>query len=245
MFPFIISALLSAGSAMAASKAQKKGAEQAGSALQASQQASIDYQEKASRANQALIKDAETYGLSQITGGFGRAREQLQPFAGMEEYEAARGLLQDPSSLMDRPGVRFQQEEGNRALQAAYSRASGGGVSGPAIEAAQQYGQNFAAQTLDQELNRLFPFISMSAQAREGMGNLEAQQAIAASNLRMGGATQATNLAAQSAQNVAQSMQQKGNYAAQQATARTNAQSGLYTSLGEIGSQSFGKFSQY
>lgn len=126
------------------------------------------------------------YGSAEgaLRSGYGGALGQFQPLTGLEEYNAARQLLVDPSSIMQRPGVQFQREQGEEALQGAFSRSAGGGVSGSGMKAAIEYGQNFASTALDAELARLAPFINTAIGARTNIANLQRGRGADLANLR-------------------------------------------------------------
>jgi len=142
-----------------------------------------------------------------LTGGFAAARdilepaftsaiEEIRPFTGMEEYNLARDYLQDPSKAFTLPGVQFQYETGEKALGNILSKTTGGGVSGDIIKAAQQFGQNFASTQLDTALNRLFPFIDLSNQARTNIASLLAQKGGVLAGLETEEGIRMANLAA-------------------------------------------------
>jgi hypothetical protein len=126
--------------------------------------------------------------------GYNRAIAELNPLTGLQEYNQARGLLEDPSSLAERPSYQFQFDQGIEAMQGAFSRGSGGGLSGRGIQSAQEFGQNLASTALDAELNRLFPFINTAVQARANTANLEVGRGTDRANLQTGRATSLSNL---------------------------------------------------
>lgn len=136
------------------------------------------------------IARAVEQGLIDLDSGVEMAREQLEPLTGMDEYNAARGLLKDPSSIMDRPSVQFQYGQGVDTLKSVASKTSGGGASGLGMASAMEYGQNFASQALDAELARLSPFINTMVGARTNLANVYTGAGTAKSNLRLGGTAQ-------------------------------------------------------
>lgn len=107
-----------------------------------------------------------------ITAGYGKTEGLLTPLTGLEEYNQAKALVADPSSLRDRPTYDFLFQEGNKALEAQGSTRSGGGPSGSMIKAATQYGQNFANTFLDEELARLQPFIDIATTSRSQLAQM-------------------------------------------------------------------------
>ena len=214
------------------------GAKQSSSAVQsaASTQAgaanyAADMQYKYLRETRAEIADAVDQGLIDLDSGFNMAIQELQPYTGMEEYETAKGLLSDPSAIMDRPSTQFQYEQGMEAMQGMTSMGSGGGVSGRSMKAAIEYGQNFASQALDTELNRLFPFINMSNTARTNVANMEMGRGTAKANLRVGGATGAANLTGQIIPSIASNIMSAGNAAATGIMNQSNINTNLLNSI--------------
>lgn len=181
------------------------------------------------------IAEAVEAGLIDLETGFNEAMGQFQPLTGLEEYNAAKQLLQDPSSIMDRPSVQFQYGQGVDALQSAYSRSSGGGVSGAAMKGAMEYGQNFASTALDAELNRLFPFINTAIGARTNIANLQQGLGTAQANLRVGGVTQTAGITGQQMPSIAQGIANQGNIAASGMINQANIQTGLYSNLANMG----------
>jgi hypothetical protein len=183
----------------------------------------------------ADIAEAVDAGLIDLDTGFNMAIQQFEPLTGLEEYNAARQLLRDPSAIMDRPSTQFQYGQGIDALQSAFSRTSGGGLSGPAMKGAMEYGQNFASTALDAELNRLFPFINIATGARSNIANLYQGLGTSKANLRLGGATGYSNIGAQMAPGIAQGIANQGNIAASGMINQANIQTGLYSNLAGMG----------
>jgi hypothetical protein len=222
---------------MLASKNQGDAVESAAASQSASNIASTQMQLDFLRENRADIAEAVEAGLIDLEQGFNLAMQELQPLTGLEEYNQARGLLADPSSLAERPSYQFQFGQGTEALQGAFSRGSGGGLSGRGVQAAQQFGQNLASTALDQELQRLFPFINTAVQARGNISQLEASRGSAIANLRLGGATGQANVSGQYAPGIAAGMQNQGLIQANQAIQGANVQTGLLSNLANVGTQ--------
>lgn len=251
-------AVVGAGAGVYSSNKASKAASGAASSQMSAQNYAIQMQMDYLRQMQDKISRGVDIGIGDISLGTGRAVTELkgryneamgqfQPFTGLEEYNAARQLLQDPSSIMQRPGVQFQREQGEEALQGAFSRTSGGGASGVGMKAAVEYGQNFASTALDAELNRLFPFINTSMGARTNIANL--QQGLGsnlanihqgygrdAANLRVGGITGTAGITGQMMPSIAQGITNQGNIAATGQINQANIQTGLYSNLAGMGS---------
>jgi hypothetical protein len=181
------------------------------------------------------IAEAVDAGLIDLDTGFNMAIEQFEPLTGLEEYNTARQLLRDPSAIMDRPSTQFQYGQGIDALQSAFSRTSGGGVSGPAMKGAVEYGQNFASMALDAELNRLFPFINTAIGARSNMANLYQGLGTSKANLRVGGVTQTAGIVGQQMPSITQGIANQGNIAASGMINQANIRTGLYSNLAGMG----------
>jgi hypothetical protein len=187
------------------------------------------------RENRADVAEAVEAGLIDLDSGFNFAIAQLEPFAGTQELNAARGLLQDPSSLAERGSYKFALDQGTEAMQGAFSRTSGGGLSGRGIKESQRFGQNLASSALDAELNRLFPFFNLSAQANQNIGQFEAIRGSAKANLRLGGSTGQATVSGQYAPGIAAGIQNQGNIAANSLIQGSNLQTGLYSNLANAG----------
>ena len=119
-------------------------------------------------------------------GKYGGARGILEPYADPWALNLARDYMEDPSKIFDLPGVEFQFEQGERALENVLSKTTGGGLSGAGIKAATEYGQNFAATQIDKALTRLFPFIDVAGGAATNIANLEVGKGTAIANLAVG-----------------------------------------------------------
>jgi len=185
-----------------------------------------------------------TTSVEEIKAGYSEARGQISPMTELGTYNTALGLLEDPGSVMDRPGVQFQYDQGMEAMQSMNSRVSGGGVSGTSMKAAMEYGQNFASQALDDEINRLFPFINMSAANRVNMANMamgegkdlagisdtyaanrantDQNLGTAKANLRVGGAAGLAGATGAASSGIAAGIRNQGNIAAANAINQGN-----------------------
>lgn len=228
-------------STMAAGKqssAIEAGAQSQAAATMQSTQMQLDYL----RETDENIAAAVEQGLIDLDTGFNMAIQQLQPMTGMEEYNAARGLLQDPSSVMDRPSVQWQYDQGIDAMQSAFSVSSGGGISGQGLAAAQKYGQNLASTALDAELNRLFPFINISNQARSQIAGVEAGRGQMAANLRVGGATKTAQITGQAIPGIAQGIQSQGDIAAAAGINQANVYANNMSNMANLGSGALNYF---
>ena len=154
-----------------------------------------------------LASDFLTKGFAQaredIGGGFGGAIEELRPLTSLDALKQARGFLEDPSQIFDLPGVEFQFETGERALENILSKTTGGAVSGDILKAATEFGQNFASTQLDTALNRLFPFINLDVGARTNIANLFRGEGIATGDVTREEAIRQAGLAEQGGINLA------------------------------------------
>ena len=224
-------AALGVGASLYSSKKAGDAAGQAAAVQGSSANYATDVQMQYLRESRADIAEAVDKGLIDLDTGFNMAIQELQPFAGMEEYNEARNLLNDPNAIMDRPSTQFQYKQGMEAMQGMTSRSSGGGVSGPSMKAAMEYGQNFASQALDTELNRLFPFINMSNTARTNMANMEMNRGTSKANLRVGGASGAGNLTGQAMPSITSNIMAGGNAAATGIMNQSNINTNMMNSI--------------
>lgn len=120
-----------------------------------------------------------------LSAGYGAAEERLIPFADPWAFNQARGFLENPSDINQLPGVEWQKEEGIKALQNAFSRTTGGGLSGNKMRAAEEFGQNYASTQLDTALNRLIPFINLQMQTTGSLADLDVGEGTGLSNIDM------------------------------------------------------------
>ena len=227
-------ALATAGGIYASSRASKA-AGSAASTQAGAQNYATEMQMEYLWQTRKDIAEAVEAGLIDLDTGFNMAIQQFEPLTGLEEYNAARQLLRDPSAIMDRPSTQFQYGQGIDALQSAFSRTSGGGVSGPAMKGAIEYGQNFASTALDAELNRLFPFINTAVGTRGNIANLYQGLGMSKANLRVGGVTQTAGIAGQQMPSITQGIANQGNIAASGMINKANIQTGLYSNLAGMG----------
>jgi len=226
------------GAVVGASKSSKASSSAAETQSDATIQAT-ELQLEYLRETRADIAEAVESGQIDLDTGFNMAIAELEPIAGMDTYNQALELLQNPESVFDRPGIQYQYDQGMEALNARLSKSTGGGISGPGMKAAMEYGQNFAASALDQELARLSPFIDRSIAAKTNIANLYSGLGTSKANLGVGGAGQIAGVTGQVIPAVASGIQQMGNYAAtnqiNQANISTNLMSNLSKTVSDMG----------
>jgi len=222
---------IGAGASMYAGSQASKTAGNAAAAQAGAQTQATAMQLEYLRETRADIADAVDAGIIDLETGFNMAIKEFEPLTGLDEYNTARELLNRPESIMDRPGIQFQYGQGIDALQSAFSRTSGGGMSGPAAKAAMEYGQNYASTALDTELNRLFPFINTAVGARTNISNLQQGLGTSKANLRVGGATGSANLTGQMIPSISQGIVNQGNIAASGAINKSNIQTGMFSDI--------------
>jgi hypothetical protein len=255
----VVAAAVVGTAAVASSVVQSKAASKAASTQAAAVNQAAQTQADAAEKTQAMqikyleetradIKKAVDLGLVDLDTGYNMAIAELSKYTQGTELQQYRGLLEDPSPIMTRPTTVSQMEAGSEALQAAFSRTSGGGLSGPAIQAATEFGQNLAAQSLDAELNRLLPLINLSASASSQIANLRSGLGTAKANIRTAAAANDAQLTQNTANSIQNSIQNAANAAsgfqtqlgqinAAKAVNQANAATGLLSNLSNIGSQ--------
>ena len=189
----------------------------------------------------ADIARAVDEGLVDIETGYNIAVSELRPSAdaGNRALGTYEGLLEDPNEIMNRPGTKFQYGQGMEAMQAASSKMTGGGISGSSIKAAIEYGQNFASQALDAELNRLLPIINIGQTATGNIATMAMNKGIVQSNLKLSGSTGAANMGTQIMGNVAANQVQLGNVYANDAINQSNIANSAISNLANLGYQRY------
>lgn len=130
-------------------------------------------------------KKASEARLAEIKKGQELSREQLTPvgdlgLTGYREQAALLGLAGDREGALERfrtsPGIRFQQEEGQRSVLRGKS-AMGGLVSGGTLAALQERSQGLASTQYQTYLSQLGQFSSPGLQARSQLANIETSTA--------------------------------------------------------------------
>jgi hypothetical protein len=129
-------------------------------------------------------------GLGKLAGGvmslqagkqMGQYGRQADPFAGYRPQFAAQlqNLMNDPNSVTQTPGYQFNLAQGLQGLQAQQA-AQGRLVSGGALIQGQQFGQQLASQTYNQQLDTLS---RLSGATQGPAAGATAQSNLMASNL--------------------------------------------------------------
>lgn len=219
-------ALGTAASVYSGSKASSA-AKSAAKTQAASSNYATDMQMKFLEENRADINKAVKAGLIDLDTGFNMAIQQLQPFADQSLVNRYTSILNDPSSVLNTPTNKYQFQQGVEALQAAFSKSSGGGPSGNAFKAAMEYGQNFASTLIDQELARLEPTLN----ARSNIASLYSSLGTGKSNLRIGGATGSAQITGSAAPSIASTIMSSGNANAAGTINAANAWTGTINSI--------------
>lgn len=129
-------------------------------------------------------------GLGKLAGGvmglqagkqMGQYARQADPFAGYRPQYAAQlqNLMNNPNSVTQTPGYQFNLAQGLQGLQAQQA-AQGRLVSGGALIQGQQFGQNLASQTYNDQLKTL---MALSGATQSPATGAAAQAGLTASNL--------------------------------------------------------------
>lgn len=194
----VASAIIGGGLSYLGGQAQAGAIESGASQASRTQMATLDRQ-------LAALQAAVDAGEMDINAAYAEATRIIGE-SGLAEGDITNIALQylrNPSQIMDLPGVQFQYEQGETALENMLSKTTGGGVSGAGMKAATRYGQNFAATQIDQALSRLFPFINLESTARGNLVNLATGRGQTLSDLRMRGAGGQSAAIGQAGANVA------------------------------------------
>jgi len=181
------------------------------------------------------ISEAVDAGLIDLDEGFNMALAELDPLTDLGALDSYMKLLQDPSAVMERPSTQYMYNQGVDALQAAYSKSSGGGVSGPSLLAATEYGQNYAAEALDRELERLTPLVNIETGAITNKANIQQGRGQSKANLRVSGATGSGEITSSLVPSVASSITGQGSASAQGSINQANILNSVLGQLGLLG----------
>jgi hypothetical protein len=119
-------------------------------------------------------------GIAGLTSGGKVNPQQADPFSQYRSGLASQlnNLLQDPNTVTSTPGYQFNLSQGLQAQQAQQA-AQGRLVSGGALLQGQQYGQQLASQTYQQQLANL---ASLSGATQSPGTGATAQQNVGLSN---------------------------------------------------------------
>lgn len=129
-------------------------------------------------------------GLSKLMGGYqalqtgkqmGQYAQQANPFSPYRSQYAGQlqGLMNNPNSVTQTPGYQFNLAQGLQGLQAQQA-AQGRLVSGGALIQGQQFGQNLASQTYNDQVKTL---MALSGAGQSPATGATAQAGLSASNL--------------------------------------------------------------
>jgi len=190
------------------------------------------------RETRADIADAVEKGVIDLETGYNLAIKEMGGAGDAIGNYAA--LMMDPNAVMKRPGVQFQYKQGLDALQAAFSKTSGGGLTGKSMKAAMEYGQNFASMALDAELARYGPLIT----AQTNRANLMTGKGTALANLRVGGAAGIAGATGGMTQAVAGGVANLGNIGAAGQVNQANILTNFLNSMNQKGAD-VGGYMQY
>ena len=186
------------------------------------QQRAIDFL----RENRQDLAQAVQEGRVDLNTAFDEAISQLDPLTDLTAFNQALEILQlGPGELT--PQLQREFERGEQAIQGAFSRVSGGGVSSRALEVASQFGQDFAARRLNEELARLAPFINLSTGARENVAELETLRGRSLANLGIRGAESRASLG----RDIATGITNLGTIRAEGITERSNVKQAVTADL--------------
>jgi len=142
--------------------------------------------EKAAADAAALQGQATDRATAETSRQYDLGRADMAPWlsagrTGLDKYQQSLGLNGDTSSVMQElqssPGYQFRLAQGQRGLNAGLASRGGMG-SGKAMNAATQYGQDYASNEYENRLNRLASLSSMgqgTALNQAQMGNQNAQ----------------------------------------------------------------------
>ena len=214
MAAIITASVINAFSSDRASNTQADAAKSAANTQADANRYAADIQYKMFQENQALQKpwlEAGQNALTRLTGGLQQGGEFATPFS--------------QTNWQEDPGYAFRLAEGQRALDRS-AAARGGLISGNALKAAEQYGQNMGSQEYQNAFNRYYREREAQLnplQSLAGVGQTTAQS--------LGGAAQqyganAGNLASATGASTANSLLAAGN-------ARASSYGGIGQGIGQ------------
>ena len=143
-----------------------------------------------------MQNDATMQSLAEQKRQFGISQNNMAPWmragqGALAEQQSLMGLGGDSEaslrSLTTSPGYQFRLQQGQRGLDAGLA-ARGGMGSGKAMNAATEYGQNYASNEYNNRLSQLSGLSSGGYQAASGMGGMGQQYAGNFGNLMTGNA---------------------------------------------------------
>lgn len=206
----------------------------AGAAQERATQESIAFQKDKLEQISGELSAAVDAGLIDLNTAYDLATQQLQPFGGTQALEQARGILADPSQVMQDPIVQMQLQRGERGLGNLLSKTTGGGLSSDAMERAMQFNQQFAGEKVNEALGRLMPFINLESQAQQNLSNLDVGRGTALANLRLGGASSLAGTTQGMVPGISQSLQDIGTIQGRTQIAQSNVMPQMLNTFANI-----------
>ena len=234
-----VSSVVGAFSSRKESKANKAAMDSASNLQMKATKKQLAFMRFALKQQRGDLLGAVDAGEIDIETAFNQALQELTPLTDLGALDQAIETLKDPSKVFEMPGVQFQLEQGQASLENLLSKASGGGVSGRALNAAQEFGQNFAASKLDQALNRLLPFANIEVGARQNVANLFTGKGQALANLRIAGAGGAAAATGAATPGISTAIGQQGTIQAQNVIGTAAQRANAMNQINQLAGQSF------
>ena len=203
------------GAAVVGGAASYYGTKKQAGAVESGTRMSVASLERMQDKQLQLLQEAVDRGEIDINEAYTIAQDLIDPLA-----NKALSYMEDPSQIWDLPGVEFQFQQGEKALENILSKTSGGGLSGRGIKAAIEYGQGFASTKINEALNRIMPYIGMSASLATDKGRNLA-------NLRIAGAGGQASAVGQAGSAISQAYGAQG-------TNLANITGGMYSNISNV-----------
>jgi hypothetical protein len=140
---------------------------------------------------------------SGITQGYGKARDLWQPWSdyGQNALSRFQTWESSPSNITSDPSYQWRLNQGLESVENS-AAARGGALSGNALRAITDYGQNAASQEYQNEYNRWLSRLGLGQSGVSNMSNLYTDEANRLAQIRMGQGNNWFNQALASAQEI-------------------------------------------
>lgn len=130
---------------------------------------------------------AGSMGLDEMRRGYDEAKGYWKPQYdyGQEQLNAFRDWGKDPNAITSDPSYQFRRSQGQEALENS-AAARGGALSGNALRAISDYGQESASQEYGNEFNRWMQKLGLGERATGQMSGLAERGGVNAGQMLAG-----------------------------------------------------------
>jgi len=193
--------------------------------------------------NRSDIAEAVKSGTADLDTGFTQAIERIQPFVDTGAVNRATDLATGKTPASADPSIKAQTAQGAGAVNNLATRMVGG-KKDKIVDAALEYGSNYASTFLDAAINRTLPRATRSLEASTNISNIQSGLGRAKADLGVGGAAKTSNITGGVIPNVAAGMGDINLTNTASGINRANINTNLTSDLLNVGNQAAALFSR-